>query len=106
MVVSAPATFAICKLMVPEARSEDCEVLHGDCNNLCDDEKKKYSSILDAAQSGALAMLRVTANIAVVAYVFMTLIAWVNHTFGWFGDRVGVGELSIEVSEGPKMVFV
>ena len=53
--------------------------------------------MLDAAQSGALSMLGVTANVAVVGYVFMTLITWMNHTFGWFGDRVGVDNLSIEV---------
>ena len=58
---------------------------------------RKYSSLVDAVQSGALSMLSVTANVAVVGYVFMTLIAWANHTFGWFGDRVGIDDFSIEV---------
>ena len=36
-------------------------------------------------------------NVAVVAYAFFTYIEFINNTLAWFGDRVGVEALSIEV---------
>ncbi|XP_059174865.1 solute carrier family 28 member 3-like [Physella acuta] len=94
MVVSAPATFAVCKLMVPETRNmaeTDKELEIGD------EEKKKYTNIFDAAQTGATAMLAVIGNMLTVSFAFFSYIEWINNTLEWFGDRVGITKLSIEL---------
>ncbi|KAK3782739.1 hypothetical protein RRG08_037738 [Elysia crispata] len=96
MLVSAPATFAICKLMVPEART-DAPSLKGDTNKLCSDEKGKYANLLEAFQTGGVSVLAATGNIAVLGYIFMSMVSLVNNTFEWFGDRVGVKNFSIEL---------
>ncbi|GFO09086.1 sodium/nucleoside cotransporter [Plakobranchus ocellatus] len=96
MLISAPATFAICKIMVPEVREPD-EDNSAVADQLGAEEKSKYLNIFDAAQTGALSMLPVIANVIVVAYSFFSAVTWINHTLGWFGDRVGVDDLSIEV---------
>ncbi|RUS81623.1 hypothetical protein EGW08_010636 [Elysia chlorotica] len=96
MVVSAPATFAICKLMVPEAR-DDAPTLKGDANKLCSDEKGKYSNLLEAFQTGGVSVLAATGNVCVLGYIFLSMVSFINHTFEWFGDRVGVDNFSIEL---------
>ncbi|RUS81622.1 hypothetical protein EGW08_010635 [Elysia chlorotica] len=96
MLISAPATFAISKVMVPETRDieeEDAEQTY----SLMDDEKKKYMNIFDAAQSGALVMLPILITAAVVTYTFFSWVSWINDTLTWFGDRVGIEDLSIEL---------
>ncbi|GFR94231.1 sodium/nucleoside cotransporter [Elysia marginata] len=96
MVVSAPATFAICKLMVPEARP-DAPALKEDPKDLCAEEKGKYSNLMEAFQAGGVSVLAATGNVAVLGYIFMSMVSLVNNAFGWFGDRVGVEGFSIEV---------
>ncbi|GFO09397.1 sodium/nucleoside cotransporter [Plakobranchus ocellatus] len=95
MLVSAPATFAICKLMVPETLPETA-VMQGECKDLCAEEKKKYSNVFDALQTGAISMLVVCGNLLVIGHAFLSFITWINHTLEWFGDRVGVDGVSIE----------
>lgn len=60
----------------------------------------KYSNVLDAAQTGAASMLSLVGNIVTVAFAFFSYISWINKTLEWFGDRVGIEGLSIEVSRG------
>ncbi|XP_012936708.1 solute carrier family 28 member 3 [Aplysia californica] len=94
MLISAPATFAVAKLMVPETKKiQDLEKKN---EEISIDEKGKYINAMDAAQTGAMTMLSVVGNIAVVLFAFYSFIAWVNHTLSWFGDRVGVDNLTIE----------
>ncbi|XP_035825056.1 solute carrier family 28 member 3-like [Aplysia californica] len=85
MLISAPATFAVAKLMVPETKKiKDCEKKN---EEISIDERDKYINAMDAAQTGALTMLSVVGNICVVLFAFYSFIAWVNHTLSWFGDR-------------------
>ncbi|GFR94218.1 sodium/nucleoside cotransporter, partial [Elysia marginata] len=96
MVVSAPATFAICKLMVPEARP-DAPSITEETDELCKEEKGKYSNLMEAFQAGGVSVLAATGNVAVLGYIFMSMVSLVNHTFQWFGDRVGIEGFSIEL---------
>merc|ERR1719239_112897 len=95
MVVSAPATFAVCKLMVPETKwksnSKDKTL---EVDSL---EAEQYTSLFDAFQTGAVTMLSLVGQIVVMAYAFFSYIAWFNATLAWFGDRVGIENLSVEL---------
>ncbi|XP_012940213.1 solute carrier family 28 member 3, partial [Aplysia californica] len=94
MVISAPATFAVCKLVVPESkpnRKSDRKVVLGNGEN------EKYNNLMEAIQMGAISMLPMVGDIIVSAFTFVTLISWINSTTAWFGDRLGVHNLTIEV---------
>nr|KAG5706314.1 hypothetical protein BaRGS_026096 [Batillaria attramentaria] len=91
MVISAPATFTVCKLMVPETRRQK-KVHFGD--ELPED--MRYSGLLEAAQQGAISVVSLVANVLVSAFAFFSLITWANSTFTWFGDRVGIEHLTME----------
>ena len=54
-------------------------------------------NVVDAAQTGALSMMSPVITVAVISFAFYCWVSWVNHTLEWFGDRVGVDGLSIEV---------
>ncbi|RUS75251.1 hypothetical protein EGW08_016986 [Elysia chlorotica] len=95
MVVSAPATFAVCKLIVPETKVKKGGVMSSEVD-IGFEEKGKYSGLMDAAQTGALSMIPVITNIIVTVIIFVTYISWLNHTLGWLGERVGVQGFSIE----------
>ena len=60
-------------------------------------------NIFDAAQTGALVMLPILTTCVVVTYTFISWVSWINNTLDWIGDRVGVDDLSIEVSS--KLAF-
>ncbi|BFZ14567.1 hypothetical protein BsWGS_17606 [Bradybaena similaris] len=96
MLVSAPATFAVCKLMVPETHNKGGNKI-SDNLELAAEEQHKYANVLDAAQTGATSMLSLVGNVATVAFAFFSYIAWINKTLAWFGDRVGIDHLSIEL---------
>lgn len=95
MVVSAPATFAVCKLIVPETKVKKGGAMFGEVD-VGAEERGKYKGPLEAAQTGALSMVPLITNIVVVVFVFITYIAWMNHTLQWFGERVGVDGFTIE----------
>ncbi|KAK3764956.1 hypothetical protein RRG08_045758 [Elysia crispata] len=96
MVVSAPATFAVCKLIVPETKVKKGGAMSSEVD-IGSEERGKYKGALDAAQTGALNMVPLITNIVVVVFVFITYISWLNHTLVWFGERVGVQGFSIEM---------
>ncbi|GFR94193.1 sodium/nucleoside cotransporter [Elysia marginata] len=103
MLISAPATFSISKVMFPDSKdSEDAD--EDELDNLMNEDNKKYTSVLDAAQAGALMMMPVLASVLVVLYTFMSGVSWVNNTLEWFGDRVGIDKLSFEVKLPIKRV--
>ncbi|XP_035826625.1 sodium/nucleoside cotransporter 1-like [Aplysia californica] len=52
---------------------------------------------MEAIQMGAISMLPMVGDIIVSAFTFVTLISWINSTTVWFGDRLGVHNLTIEV---------
>ncbi|CAG5121352.1 unnamed protein product [Candidula unifasciata] len=95
MLVSAPATFTVCKLMIPESRAvnkKNDEAI----KKIGEEEKGQYSNAMDAMQTGALIMLSVVGNIAVSCFTLISVIEWVNSTTVWFGDRIGVEGLTME----------
>jgi len=93
MIISAPATFAVCKLLMPEIQQEKANKVH----ELAEEKKQtKYINLMDAAQEGAMACLPLIASVVAITYSSITVISWVNHTLTWFGDRVGVDGLTIE----------
>uniref|UniRef100_A0A0B7BBS2 Concentrative nucleoside transporter C-terminal domain-containing protein n=1 Tax=Arion vulgaris TaxID=1028688 RepID=A0A0B7BBS2_9EUPU len=96
MLVSAPATFTVCKLMVPETKDLTKGGRDEAVSKIGDEEKGKYSNGLDAMQTGALNMLSVVGNIAVSAFTLICFIEWINQTLIWFGDRIGENGLSME----------
>ncbi|GFN79490.1 solute carrier family 28 member 3-like [Plakobranchus ocellatus] len=96
MVISAPATFAVCKLIVPETKVKQGKDTSGEVD-VGADERNKYIGIMDAAQTGAMSMVSLVVNIVVVAFVFFFYIEWLNHTLQWFGERVGLGGVNVEL---------
>lgn len=96
MLISAPATFAISKVMVPEGKDLE-EETEEETDHLLDEERTKYLNVFDAAQSGALVMVPALVTVIVVVYTFFSWVSWVNNTLGWLGDRVGIDGLSIEL---------
>ncbi|BFZ14604.1 hypothetical protein BsWGS_17643 [Bradybaena similaris] len=95
MLVSAPATFTVCKLMIPESRDLNKKSDEA-IKKIGDEEKGQYSNAMDAMQTGALNMLGVVGNIAVSCFTLISVIEWVNSTTVWFGDRIGVQGLTME----------
>ncbi|XP_076446124.1 putative transporter YutK [Babylonia areolata] len=91
MVISAPATFTVCKLIVPETRETKKVSFSGDLP-----PDMRYSSILEAAQAGALSVVSLVANVVVSAFALFSLIEWMNTTLTWFGLRVGIQQLTME----------
>lgn len=96
MLISAPATFAIAKIMVPDYGDSENEDKN-ETDRLVEEEYTKYTNTLDAAQTGAMVMVPVLVSASVVIYTFMCWVSWINHTLEWFGDRVGIEGLSIEL---------
>ncbi|XP_076446935.1 putative transporter YutK [Babylonia areolata] len=91
MVISAPATFTVCKLIVPETRQTKKVSFSGDLP-----PDMKHSSILEAAQAGAISVVSLVANVVVSAFALFSLIEWINTTLTWFGLRVGIQQLTME----------
>ncbi|KAL8580487.1 hypothetical protein ACOMHN_053202 [Nucella lapillus] len=91
MVISAPATFAVCKLMVPETQKPRKATFSGELP-----PDMQYSTILEAAQAGAIGVISLVANILVSAFSLFSLIAWINSMCTWFGLRVGIQQLTME----------
>lgn len=53
---------------------------------------------MDAFQDGAVSMLALVGAVVSISFVFVAYISWINKTLTWFGDRVGIDDLTIEVS--------
>lgn len=59
---------------------------------------RQERNLLDAASNGALASLKIVGAIAANLIAFMSMLAFINATLAWFGDRAGVENLTFEVS--------
>ncbi|KAH9494568.1 hypothetical protein Btru_019881 [Bulinus truncatus] len=94
MLISAPATFAVCKLLMPDTKLKKKEENLSDIANI---ERSKYPGVLDAFMTGSLAMVGAFGNVAVSVFAITSLISWVNKTLEWFGDRVGIDNFTIEL---------
>ena len=54
-------------------------------------------NLIEAASNGASASIKIVGAIAVNVIAFLSLLAFLNATLTWFGDRVGVDGLTFEV---------
>ncbi|HEV8244684.1 MAG TPA: nucleoside transporter C-terminal domain-containing protein [Polyangiaceae bacterium] len=88
-VMSAPASLAIAKLMMPEV---DTPQTGGDAQVSV---PKTSANLLDAIASGAIDGLRLAANVGAMLIVFLALTAMLNALLGWLGAAFGA-QLSLE----------
>jgi len=58
---------------------------------------RKDGNVFEAATNGAMISVKLVAAIIVNVIAFLSLLAFVNATLTWFGDRVGVENLTLEV---------
>ena len=56
------------------------------------------TNILEAASNGAQSCIKLVTFIIVNLLVFTSLIDFLDNTFAWFGERVGMDNLTFEVS--------
>ncbi|KAL5006941.1 hypothetical protein ScPMuIL_015747 [Solemya velum] len=91
-VMSAPAALAMSKLFYPE--TEEIKASEEDVYNM---EKGDERNIIEAASKGAAMSIKLVANIAANLIAFISLLAFVNATLRWFGERVGL--------ENPPLTF-
>ena len=54
-------------------------------------------NIIEAASNGAQSCIKLVVYILVNLLIFTSLIDFLDHTFAWFGDRVGIDDLTFEV---------
>lgn len=90
-VMSAPASLALSKLTYPEL--DKSTTSSKDYSKI---EKSKDRNIFEAATNGATISIKLVAAIIVNVIAFLSLLAFVNATFTWFGDRVGVEGVTLE----------
>ncbi|XP_046331333.2 solute carrier family 28 member 3-like isoform X2 [Haliotis rufescens] len=88
-VMSAPAALAVTKLMCPETKK----------SYFRDGVKmelglEKHRNILSALSSGAVAAVKIIANIIATMIAFIALIKFVDKTLEWFGNQAGFAGLS------------
>ena len=60
-------------------------------------------NIIEAAASGAANAIALVANIAVNLIAFIAILYFINATLTWFGQRVGIEELTYQVIVGCHM---
>ena len=56
-----------------------------------------YSGVIEAMVQGAVSAVPIIAQILVMLLAFVALLAAINATLGWVGDRVGLNDLTLEV---------
>ncbi|MFK7886892.1 MAG: NupC/NupG family nucleoside CNT transporter [Gammaproteobacteria bacterium] len=88
--MSAPAALLIAKIMVPE---DGTPLTLGD-NNFA--VERTTVNAIDAAAEGALAALRLAANIGALLIAFVAIVALLNAFIGWAGGIVGIEALTLE----------
>lgn len=54
-------------------------------------------NLIEAASSGASASIQLVANVAVNVMAFLSILAFVNATLNWFGERAGIAGVSFQV---------
>ncbi|XP_060589512.1 sodium/nucleoside cotransporter 2-like [Ruditapes philippinarum] len=90
-VMSAPAALAISKLSYPE--TEKTKAKKDDFAKM---EKSPEHNIIEAASNGASSSIKIIGAIAVNVLAFLSLLAFLNATLTWFGDRVGIEGLTFQ----------
>lgn len=83
--MSAPAAIVFAKMLVPEKEEID--------KNLDVPKDKIGTNALEAITNGTTDGLKLAVNVGAMLLVFMSLIAFVNYTLGWFGDITHLNDL-------------
>jgi len=93
-VMSAPAALGMSKLFYPETKKgkKKCR----DVMSTMIDSKE--GNVIEAASAGASAAINLVANIAANLIAFVAMLHFVNATFTWFGARVGIHDLTLELA--------
>ncbi|KAJ8320515.1 hypothetical protein KUTeg_002102 [Tegillarca granosa] len=91
-IMSAPAALAISKLTCPET-----ETTIKNKRDFLKMAKPPEKDIIAAASSGATQSIKLVATIVVNVMAFLSLLKFVNSTLAWFGDRIGVANLSFQL---------
>ncbi|XP_059156382.1 solute carrier family 28 member 3-like [Physella acuta] len=91
-VMSAPATLAVTRICYPEV--EVPKVTIEDIENM---ERIREGSIIDAAIQGAMLSFKIISCILVNLIAFLSVLRFINATLTWFGDRVGLEDVSFEM---------
>lgn len=94
-VVSAPASFVISKLMVPE--TETPETAGGLPKGV---DKSPYANVVDAAAVGAADGLTMALNVGAMLLAFIALVALFNGVLGQVGIWISFPELSLQLILG------
>ncbi|KAK0058302.1 solute carrier family 28 member 3 [Biomphalaria pfeifferi] len=89
--MSAPAALAMAKLFYPETAKSK----HSD-KDVYKFSKGSERNMIEAASNGASMSVKLVANIAVNLIAFVALLHFINATLTWFGDRVGVDNLTFQ----------
>ncbi|KAL5007441.1 hypothetical protein ScPMuIL_016247 [Solemya velum] len=90
-VMSAPAALALSKVACPETKKST--------RNISDFYKvstSKERNILQAAAAGAMSSIKLVAAVAVNVIAFLALLAFVNGSLTWIGDRIGIEGFTFE----------
>lgn len=96
-VMSAPASFILAKLMVPETGEP---VTAG---ALTVEVEKPDVNVIDAAARGASEGLRLALVVGAMLIAFIALISMLNGVVGWVGGFVGMGGLTLEGMLGAAL---
>ncbi|OQW46613.1 MAG: hypothetical protein A4S09_05390 [Proteobacteria bacterium SG_bin7] len=86
-VLSAPATFVIAKLLVPETQEPET------CRSLPADSEKMDVNIFEAAARGASEGLYLALNVAAMLLAFIALVALINGLFSLFPYQITLQKL-------------
>uniref|UniRef100_A0A2C9JNV4 Sodium/nucleoside cotransporter n=1 Tax=Biomphalaria glabrata TaxID=6526 RepID=A0A2C9JNV4_BIOGL len=89
--MSAPAALAMAKLFYPETAKSK----HSD-RDVYKFSKGSERNMIEAASNGASMSVKLVANIGVNLIAFVALLHFINATLTWFGDRVGVDNLTFQ----------
>uniref|UniRef100_A0A5S6Q4F7 Sodium/nucleoside cotransporter n=1 Tax=Trichuris muris TaxID=70415 RepID=A0A5S6Q4F7_TRIMR len=90
-VMSAPASLACAKLVMPEL--EESQLKQAEHMKL---QKSEHKNILEAISNGACDGIMIIAQIAANLIVFISMLSFLNATISWLGHMVDIEDLSFE----------
>jgi CNT family concentrative nucleoside transporter len=94
--MNAPAGLYLSKILVPETGTP---VTAGSLD-LQADATNTESSVVEAAANGAAQGVQLAINVGAMLMAFIALVAMLNAGLGWFGDLVGLANLSLQAILG------
>lgn len=92
--MGAPGALLMAKIIQPET---DTPI--NDLEEVTKDEMK-YTNVIDAAAAGASSGMQLAINVGAMLLAFVGLIALVNGMIGWFGNQIGVEDLTLQIIFG------